>query len=249
MNGGVANRAIVRNWNGCPTPATSHRARGPLYRRAFHAIGMTDVQSSVRKAMRRTRVSLHAMLDSLRFRCLYRSNSHVFVILACGLIYAGLNLSTFLPVLFETALLFFLLTGIAAFDAVYFIIPDIYVLSLMVLGLVAVGFGDLRETFGRLAAAVAAYLLIVGLDSLYRAVRGVSGIGRGDAKLLAAAGLLLGFYGVLTTVLWASVSGLFAASVMRFDRPGIAKTTAIPFGPHLAIGIWLVWLIGPIAPD
>src|SRR5262249_3077030 len=57
--------------------------------------------------------------------------------------------------------------------------------------------------------------LILLVDRAYRAWRGVSGIGLGDAKLFAASGAWLGAEAFLTVLLWTCASALAVLGLAR----------------------------------
>jgi len=87
----------------------------------------------------------------------------------------------------------------------------------------------------------AALGLLIGGGSLllvawvYRLVAKKEGMGGGDIKLLAMIGVLLGWKGVLFTILSSSAIGTVSGlSVMLSKREGMKL--AIPFGPFLSLG-------------
>ena len=75
---------------------------------------------------------------------------------------------------------------------------------------------------------------------LIHVVTGGNGLGMGDVKLVAAAGLLLGWQKMILAVLVGSLSG--AVIHMIRMRRGAGKKLA--FGPYLAAGIWLAAIVG-----
>ena len=77
-----------------------------------------------------------------------------------------------------------------------------------------------------------------GLSEAMFRLRGRDALGLGDAKLAAAAALWVGPWGMPSLILIAALSGLATAAVKR--------SRAIPFGPHLALALWVVWLYGPV---
>lgn len=84
-------------------------------------------------------------------------------------------------------------------------------------------------------------MLAVGLAFLLLHIAtGGNGLGMGDVKLVAAAGLLLGWQKMLLAVLVGSLSG--AVIHMLRMRRGAGRRLA--FGPYLAAGIWLSALVG-----
>ncbi|MBQ8834983.1 MAG: prepilin peptidase [Oscillospiraceae bacterium] len=89
-------------------------------------------------------------------------------------------------------------------------------------------------------------LYLIGMASvslvflLLHVLTGGNGLGMGDVKLVAAAGLLLGWPKMILAVLIGSLSGAIIHSVRM--RGGAGKKLA--FGPYLAAGIWLSALFG-----
>jgi leader peptidase (prepilin peptidase)/N-methyltransferase len=144
--------------------------------------------------------------------------------------------------------LFALLGFIACFDARTFLIPDRCLLILLALGVALAlgrGFHGARMAF---AAMIAGYVAIRALNLAYEMLRGEAGIGQGDAKLFAVIGLWTGFEGLLGCLVYAVPSALLSIFIMRVIGMRLAGRTAIPFGPHLALGFWLVWCLGPLVP-
>ena len=68
------------------------------------------------------------------------------------------------------------------------------------------------------------------------------GFGGADIKLMAAAGVLLGYKYVLVAFFVGVIFGGTQAVILL--RKGKDKKTMMPFGPHLAIGIMLAYLYG-----
>ena len=119
-------------------------------------------------------------------------------------------------------------------------LPDKLTFPLMGLGLIQ---GYIAGLFPeRLIGMVLGYLVFVGIEYSFKALRGKDGLGRGDAKLLAAGGAWCGWMGLPFIVLIASCLGILAALM-----PSVRKSTEndrIPFGPFLALGIFMVWASG-----
>ena len=124
--------------------------------------------------------------------------------------------------------------------------PDALTLPLALagIGLAAVLGWDTPEA--RAVAAAAGFLMFALIGWAYRRVRGIDGLGLGDAKLLAASGAWVGFAGLPSVVLWAcGLAGLWLL-VMYVKGASLSRHTGLPFGPVLAAGTWLVWLYGPL---
>ncbi|MBQ2925813.1 MAG: prepilin peptidase, partial [Ruminiclostridium sp.] len=89
-------------------------------------------------------------------------------------------------------------------------------------------------------------LYVIGMLSvslvflLLHVLTGGNGLGMGDVKLVAAAGLLLGWPRMILAVLLGSFSGALIHSVRM--RRGAGKKLA--FGPYLAAGLWFSALFG-----
>lgn len=145
--------------------------------------------------------------------------------------------------------LFGALALIGLFDARYFLIPDGPLVVLFVTGLLTLIVEDLDETANRLLAAGGAYGFLHLVAWGYEKLRGEAGLGAADPKLFAAAGLWLGFGGLPSCLLVAVISALCSA-LISFGGASLSNTRQpIAFGPHLALGIWLVWAIGPLEPN
>jgi leader peptidase (prepilin peptidase)/N-methyltransferase len=92
--------------------------------------------------------------------------------------------------------------------------------------------------------AVAGFGGVVLLRFIYEKLRGREGMGLGDAKLLAAAGAWTSWTGLSSILAIAAISALVFALLGRGHR--LALADRIAFGPFLAVGLWLVWLYGPL---
>jgi leader peptidase (prepilin peptidase)/N-methyltransferase len=127
-------------------------------------------------------------------------------------------------------------------DARHWLLPDMLTLPLILAGL---GVGLAIEPASAPAHAVAAaigYLGFRGLAYAYRRLRGRDGLGAGDAKLLAAGGAWLGVGALPPVILIAALGGLLTALALRLAGVRLGAASAMPFGPFLALAIWLVWL-------
>lgn len=71
-------------------------------------------------------------------------------------------------------------------------------------------------------------------------------MGQGDAKLVAALGAWVGWQGLPTVMLYAAIGGLIVAAVLAARGESVSRERALPFGPYLCAGGWLVWLYGPL---
>ena len=79
----------------------------------------------------------------------------------------------------------------------------------------------------------------------YFQVRGRSGMGGGDIKLLGMLGTFLGWQGVLFTILCSSILGsLVGIGWARLTHKKDLMKFAIPYGPFLVIGALCYYLLG-----
>jgi leader peptidase (prepilin peptidase)/N-methyltransferase len=94
-----------------------------------------------------------------------------------------------------------------------------------------------------IAGAVVGFLTLVVVAAVFRRTRGIEGLGFGDQKFAAAAGLWIGWEGVAPMLLIASLSalafvGVRAATALQFDM-----AARVPFGPFLSLGTVVCWLM------
>ncbi|MGE0415602.1 MAG: A24 family peptidase [Acetobacteraceae bacterium] len=136
------------------------------------------------------------------------------------------------------------LLSLAVIDLRTMRLPD-----LLTAPLILVGFADAWLWLpvalpDRVVGAVAGYAAFGAIGFAYRLVRGRDGLGLGDAKLLAAGGAWLGWQALPITVLIAAVAGLVGVTGLHLAGRSVGRATAMPFGPALALAIWLVRLYG-----
>jgi leader peptidase (prepilin peptidase)/N-methyltransferase len=75
------------------------------------------------------------------------------------------------------------------------------------------------------------------LRRLYFAFREIQGLGLGDVKFLAAAGIWVGLAGLPMLLLAAALTALACAGIMQLAGRPLTGQTSISFGPFLAIGL------------
>jgi prepilin signal peptidase PulO-like enzyme (type II secretory pathway) len=131
------------------------------------------------------------------------------------------------------------LAALAWIDGRTFRLPDTLTLPLIGVGLVQYWYFSGQVLDGLIGAGVG-YLFFLSVEKGFRAIRGIEGLGRGDAKLLAAGGAWCGWMGLPWIVLVASGTGLVFAGLMTLV--GKRPNGMIAFGPFLALGIAAVWL-------
>ncbi|MDZ4064999.1 MAG: prepilin peptidase [Coriobacteriia bacterium] len=83
----------------------------------------------------------------------------------------------------------------------------------------------------------------LGIALLYEVVRKRQGFGMGDVKLLAALGIYLGPYSLMTLVIGSFIGAVWGVGASV--RSGQGASAKIPFGPFLAAGAVLTVMFGP----
>jgi leader peptidase (prepilin peptidase)/N-methyltransferase len=96
------------------------------------------------------------------------------------------------------------------------------------------------------AAGAASGLIFWLLRRLYFGWRKIQGLGLGDVKFLAAAGIWIGLAGLPTLLLTAALTALAAAAVMQYAGRDMNRGTSLPFGPFLTIGLLLALIVQQI---
>ena len=77
------------------------------------------------------------------------------------------------------------------------------------------------------------------LRRLYFSFRKIQGLGLGDVKFLAAAGIWVGIVGLPMLVMTAALTALACAGAMQLTGRQLTAKTSMSFGPFLAIGLLL----------
>jgi leader peptidase (prepilin peptidase)/N-methyltransferase len=149
------------------------------------------------------------------------------------------------------SLILFLCLGVAALiDARYFILPDGPLILLAAVGvamrLAWTGFSLSPDLAACLAASAFAFALFHLAGWLFERARDYPGLGSGDARLFALAGLWLGWAGLPTCLIVATLSAAIAAVIARRDGLMRHADDPMPFGPHLGLGFWFCWAVGPL---
>jgi leader peptidase (prepilin peptidase) / N-methyltransferase len=149
------------------------------------------------------------------------------------------------PFLFSCVLGWILLV-LAVTDVRTLRLLDVMVIALAIAGLAATFVLSPASLTDHLIGGAVGLAALAGLAWLYRALRGRDGLGFGDAKLFGAAGLWIGWQGLPSLLVIASFGGLIAALALLVRNRSLRADTRIPFGPFLALGLWTVWLYGPL---
>ena len=171
----------------------------------------------------------------------------------------------YLPI-FIWVLAFLTLLLISAIDYRHQIIPDSLNIFMALLGVAMIfvhsSLGDFGLKNGMIGGSFLgsyALMFFVGNSQIVNALAGAAfgalfigliylltrgnGIGFGDVKLAAAAGLLIGWPDIALSLLLAFIVGaIVGGGLMLFKRKTIHD--AVPFGPFIAVGITIVFFLG-----
>lgn len=141
---------------------------------------------------------------------------------------------------------------LSVIDFELMIIPDRFSLGLIVWGLLFAwlnpnfsGVWWQKELYSLLGAA-SGFFGVLAIALIGSWIFKKDAMGGGDVKLMGGVGALIGWSGVITTVVFASFFGLIYALVLMIWK-GKKGGDAIPFGPFLSLGalINLFCLIDP----
>jgi leader peptidase (prepilin peptidase) / N-methyltransferase len=174
-----------------------------------------------------------------------------FAALACAIVVASLIAAPGWTGAFGAGL-GLLMAAVAVIDGCSFAIPNKLTLAACALGLANAA----NETFESipeniLHAAVRGILLALAFylfRAIYFRVRHRHGLGLGDAKLAAAAGVWLDWALIPTAIELAALAALAVYAVSRLlQRRPFNPAAKLPFGLFFAPAIWVCWLIEAIS--
>ena len=137
-----------------------------------------------------------------------------------------------------------ILLSLALIDWATTYLPDSLTLPLLWAGLLAAATGltgtPLPQAVWGAAIGYASLRLVY---EIFLHLTGREGMGHGDFKLYAAIGAWLGWPALLPVLLVASVSGLVVGLMLKFYGR-LGEQGQLPFGPFLALGGALGWILG-----
>jgi leader peptidase (prepilin peptidase) / N-methyltransferase len=142
-----------------------------------------------------------------------------------------------------TLLLMLLLALVCWFDWRYLIIPNSLNLAIAILGLLASSVVLHLDFQWVLLEATTGLGIFWMLATLYSTYRKQVGLGGGDIKFLGAATCWVGLVGLPWTLLVASISGLVFVLVKSLIGHQTGGSMRLAFGPHLALGVLVSWLM------
>ena len=160
------------------------------------------------------------------------------------LYYDNVQLQIFLGILILLYIIIFFI------DLRHFIIPDSLNLAVIILALiknVLPSFNtsltqDMLESFLGMGIG---YICIWLIIYLYKLIKGIEGMGLGDAKLMAGVGCLFGWQSILPVLFVAAILGLLYAIPFLFNKKKNLQSQ-IPFGPFIIIATISYFFFGDI---
>nr|WP_246781319.1 A24 family peptidase [Rhodoblastus sphagnicola] len=147
-------------------------------------------------------------------------------------------------VLIASLALFVPLCIAALIDALYLVLPDGPLLAIAGVGLLVRLSLSPDEIGSFLGAGLFAYAALWLTARCYQALRGRAGLGGGDPLLFALAGLWVGWDGLAPCLLLATASALLSVLLAWRRGGGVRVGDPLPFGLHIALGLWLAWTFG-----
>jgi leader peptidase (prepilin peptidase)/N-methyltransferase len=94
--------------------------------------------------------------------------------------------------------------------------------------------------------ALLAFVILSAVALLFRHDRGIDGLGLGDQKFSAAAGLWIGWEAIAPMLLVASCSALIFVALRSVNGGAFSRASRLPFGPFLGIGTVACWLFAAV---
>ncbi len=157
----------------------------------------------------------------------------------------------------EVSILLFGLITVSFIDIDHFLLPDIFTLSGIVLGLVGAALNPERSFWDSLIGFLMGGGFLWAIAYLYFVFRKEEGMGGGDIKLLAWIGAVLGWKAIPFVIISSSLIGT-VGGVLTAMKSRNGMKTVIPFGPYLALGAVLYlfggealahWYLGLFIPE
>lgn len=132
------------------------------------------------------------------------------------------------------ALFFWMLLALAVIDLETGYLPDALTLPLLVLGLAVNSIALFTPLVDAAIGAAVGYGAFRLIAVVFEKLRGIEGLGGGDAKLLAALGAWLGWQALAPLVFIAALLALAGIGLGALRGQKTSRETPLPFGPALA---------------
>ncbi|MBB4153533.1 leader peptidase (prepilin peptidase)/N-methyltransferase [Sphingomonas jinjuensis] len=168
---------------------------------------------------------------------------HGLIEAGCALIGVTAGVAVAGPEAMAGAMFGWLLLTLAALDVAVLWLPDRLTGTLAVAGLATGALGVWPPIEDRLIGGVAGFGVLWLIAAAYRRIRGRTGMGGGDPKLLGAIGLWLGWRMLPAVLLLASLIGVGLVLAARMSGRTVSRETAMPFGALMAVAAYPAWLV------
>jgi leader peptidase (prepilin peptidase)/N-methyltransferase len=159
--------------------------------------------------------------------------------------------------LLEVVIFLFAVITASFIDIDHFILPDIFTLSGIAIGLTGALLNPERNFVEAVIGVILGGGFLWAIAYFYFVFRKEEGMGGGDIKLLAWIGAVLGWKAIPFVIISSSLIGAVGGGLIALrDRRGMK--TVIPFGPYLAFGAVVVlfggqqiarWYLGLFIPE
>ncbi len=136
-----------------------------------------------------------------------------------------------------------LLLASGTIDLAAFWLPDRLTAALAIAALVGGAAGIAPDVTDRMIGGAGGFAALSLVATLYRRIRGRTGLGGGDPKLFGAIGLWLGWRALPSVLLIASIAGLAIVAVMALAGRRPAAGDRLPLGTLLAAAAFLCWTL------
>lgn len=144
--------------------------------------------------------------------------------------------------LIEVLIFLFSLVVCSFIDIDHFILPDVFTLSGIVIGLAGALVNPERTFLDAFLGVLLGGGFLWAIAYFYLLIRKEEGMGGGDIKLLAWIGAILGWKAIAFVIISSSLIGsIFGIWSALRSKKGMK--TVIPYGPYLALGS-VLWLFG-----
>jgi leader peptidase (prepilin peptidase)/N-methyltransferase len=145
--------------------------------------------------------------------------------------------------LLEVLIFFFCLVVVSFIDIDHFILPDVFTLSGIVIGIIGAILNPERNFLDSILGVIMGGGFLWLIAYLYFLFRKEEGMGGGDIKLLAWIGAVLGWKAIPFVIVSSSILGSVIGILIAWKSQKGLKTV-IPYGPYLALGAVLFVLGG-----
>ncbi len=153
--------------------------------------------------------------------------------------YYGVSLQAFFAICLTWALI-----ALSMIDFDHQLLPDDITLPFLWLGIIINLFDVFTNIESSILGAIFGYGSLWLVYISFKLVTGKEGMGHGDFKLLAVLGAWFGWQSLPLIIILSSVVGASIGILLMIFK-SYNRTTAIPFGPYLAIAGWVSMLWGP----